>query len=163
MKNGMMAAVAAAAGLGETQAESLTVDAKFIAANFPDVAKELREEGAQAEHDRIAAIEAANMPGHDAIIAAHKADRSKSGADAAMAVIAAERSKLAAMNASFEEDEKRLAGLKSGATAPAAETQSGNPVMAAREISARAQAYVSEQAAKGITVSVAEAVAHVSK
>lgn len=162
-KNGMMAAVAAAAGLGEDQAESLKIDAGFIAAHFPDVASALREEGARAEQDRLAGIDAAAMPGHEAIIAAHKADRGKTGGDAALAVLAAERAKLASAKSSLDDDEKKLAGLKaSGETGPA-DGGAQHPAAEAREISARAQELITEQKAKGITVSVAEAVSHVSK
>lgn len=163
-KNGMMAAVAAAAGIGEEQAESLTIDAAFLAAHFPDAAATLRSEGAEAEHKRIAGIDAAAMPGHEAIIAAHKADRGKTPADAALAVIAAERTKLASMNSSLYEDEKKMHGLRSatddirGDTAPAA-----SPTAQALSMSGAAQQFITAEAAKGRTVSVAEAVAHISR
>jgi len=163
-KSGMMAAVAAAAGLGAAEVENLTVDAKMIATHFPEAAATLRNEGAEAEHSRIAAIEAAHMPGHDAVIAAHKADRSKTGADAAQAVIAAEKVRLAGLKTSLADDEKRVADLK--AAAPGADSPASggaNPHAEARSLSELAQTYIAEQAAKGITVSVAAAVAHVSK
>lgn len=163
-KSGMMAAVAAAAGLGTAEVENLTIDAKMIATHFPEAAAALRDEGAEAEHNRIAAIEAAHMPGHDAVIAAHKADRSKTGADAAQAVIAAEKVRLAGLKASLADDERKVADLRAAApgTEPRASGEA-NPHAAARNLSELAQTYIAEQAAKGITVSVAEAVAHVSK
>jgi hypothetical protein len=163
-KSGMMAAVAAAAGLGEEQAESLTIDAGFIAAHFPAAASALREEGAQAEHNRLAGIEAASMPGHEPLIAAYKADRSKTPADAALAVIAAERGRLAKAKASLDADEEKLAGLKAASEAgKTEEAATQHPVAAARNISAEAKEYIAAQQAKGITVQVAEAVNHVSK
>ena len=162
-KTGMMAAVAAAAGLGEDQVQNLTVDAAFISAHFPEAAKALREEGAQAEHQRIGAIEAAAMPGHEAIIAAHKADRSKTGADAALAVIAAERGKLAAIKPGLDADEERLSGLTAAAAPAAAAETAANPHAQAAELSNQATAYINEQKAKGITVSAAEAVAHITR
>lgn len=162
-KTGMMAAVAAAAGLGEDQVQNLTVDAAFIAAHFPEAAKALREDGASAEHERVRAIEAAAMPGHEAIIAAHKADRSKTGADAALAVIAAERGKLAAIKAGLDADEERLSGLTAAAAPAAAAETAANPHAQAAELSNQATAYINEQKAKGITVSAAEAVAHITR
>ena len=162
--SGMMAAVAAAAGIGEDQVPSLTIDAAFISAHFADAAAALRAEGAEAEHKRLAGIEAASMPGHDAIIAAHKADRSKTPADAALAVIAAEKAVLASAKSSLETDEQRLAGLTAAASpADSSGAGAGNPHVAARAISESAVQYMNEQSAKGITVSVAEAVAHITK
>lgn len=163
-KSGMMAAVAAAAGLGAEQAENLIVDAKFIETHFPDVAKTFRDDGAKAEHDRILSIEAAAMPGHEAIISAHKADRSKTGADAALAVITAENKARAAAKASLDTDEEKLRGLRAatGDTAPEAPANA-NPHAQARSIAEQAQIFTAEQAAKGITVTPAQAVAHVSQ
>lgn len=162
-KSGVLAAVAKAAGRDPDQAESLTVDAGFIATHFPDIAKAMREEGAKAEHDRLAQIEAASMPGHENIITAHKADRSKTGADAALAVIAAEKAKLASMHKSLADDETKVSGIKSAAPEAASSADSENPRVEAAKIADAATAYVHQQAAKGITVSVAEAVSHVSK
>ena len=84
MKNsGMLAAVASAAGLAA--AADFTVTAAFVAEHFPDVAATLRKEGADAdreanaaslrkeggdaEHARLAGIDKAALPGHEAIIA----------------------------------------------------------------------------------------------
>lgn len=162
-KSGMMAAVAAAAGLGEDQAESLILDAGFIAAHFPDAASVLREEGAKAEQERLAGIDAAAMPGHEAIIASHKANRAKTGGDAALAVLAAERARLASAQSSLDDDEKRFAGLKASGEIGVTESGAVHPAAEARDISARAQEFIAEQKVKGITVSVAEAVSHVSR
>lgn len=110
---GMMAAVAAAAGIGEDKAKDITIDAAFVAANFPAVAAEISKQGADAERSRILGIEAAALPGHEAVIAAHKADGSKSPADAAMAIIAAEKASRGKQLAALDEDEKKVRGLRS--------------------------------------------------
>lgn len=162
--SGMMAAVAAAAGLGVEQAENLIVDTKLIETHFPEIAAAFRDDGARAEHDRIASIEAVAMPGHEAIIAAHKADRSKTGADAALAVIAAENKARAAAKASLDADEVKLRGLKaSTGESPSEGYEDANPHALARSIAEQAQTFTAEQAAKGISVTPAQAVAHVSK
>jgi hypothetical protein len=160
MKNdGMMAAVALAAGLDETTAKTLKVDAAFIKQHFARVADELAGEGATAEQQRIAGIEAAAMPGHEEIIKAHKADVSKTPADAALAVIGAEKAKLAAMKGSLEADEKKLKGLKSVATATGDTPE--KPKRTARQLADAGKAYMAEQAAKGITVGAAQAIQHI--
>lgn len=101
------------------------------------------------------------MPGHEAIITAHKADATKTPADAAMAVIAAENAARAGKIQHLEADEKKLAGLSAAPTAsgdtPAAPTEP------AHVTAQKARAYQAEQKAKGFKVSAAEAVAHVSK
>ena len=64
------------------------------------------------------------MPGHEAIIAAHKADATKTPADAAMAVITAEKALMGSRKSSLQSDEDKLAGLKS-APAPVAPAAAG--------------------------------------
>ena len=60
------------------------------AAENPEAAAVLRAEGAVGERDRIAAVRAQAMPGHEALIEALAADGHTSGPEAAMAVVAAE-------------------------------------------------------------------------
>lgn len=66
-----------------------------LRAAHPDLCAALTEEGrvagATAERERIFAIEAAALPGHEALIAQLKADGKTSGGEAAVAVIAAEK------------------------------------------------------------------------
>jgi hypothetical protein len=159
-KNGMMAAVAAAAGLGDTP-EKLDVTPELIAQHFPAVAKHFSDEGAKAEFDRIQSIEKAAMPGHEAIIAAHKADRSKTGADAALAVIAAENSTRTAVLGKLAKDEEGLKGLRNAPieSAAAPETTASSVV----DLKAEAQTYINEQAKLGVTVDPATAVAFVKQ
>ena len=157
-QSGMLAAVAEAAGVGDKPTE---ITADFIRQHFPAVAGALQNDGAAAERERIRGIEAAAMPGHEAIITAHKADPSKTAADAALAVIAAENSARTGKLKQLDADEAAVAGLASASTA------TGDAPAAPKEPShvtaKKAKQYMAEQAAKGIKVSAAEAVAHVMK
>lgn len=64
--------------------------AKFAAEN-PQAAALVRDEGAKAEQARIAAVREQCIPGHEALIEALAADGKTTGPEAAMAVLAAER------------------------------------------------------------------------
>lgn len=110
-KTGMMAAVAAAAGLSAEAPVEIT--AALIVQHFPAIATELRGEGAKAERDRILGIEAAALPGHEKIIAAHKADPAKTPADAAFAVLDAEKASRGKHLAALDTDEASVKGLRS--------------------------------------------------
>ena len=162
-KNGLLAAVALAAGLDDEKAKTITVDAAFIKQNFAAVAAQLANEGADAEVARISAIDAAAMPGHEAIITAHKADRTKTAGDAALAINAAERASMAAMKASLKADEAGLKGLKSLASpkqgAPANPDQEQQ--IDAGAVAKKARAYIAQQKKLGISVNAAEATQHI--
>ncbi len=69
--------------------------AKFATEN-PEAAALLRKEGATAELGRIKDVRAAALPGHEALIEQLAMDGKTSGAEAALAVVAAERAKSAA-------------------------------------------------------------------
>lgn len=157
-QSGMLAAVAEAAGVGDKPIE---ITADFMRQHFPSLVAGFVSEGATAERERIRGIEAAAMPGHEAIIAAHKADATKTAADAALAVIAAENAARTGKLKQLEADEVAVAGLASASTAsgdqPAAPQEP--PAVTAK----KANQYQAEQRAKGIKVSAAEAVAHVMK
>lgn len=112
-KDGMLAAVATAAGLNEEEAKKVDINATFIKQHFNAVATELIGEGAKAERDRIIGIEKAAMPGHDAIIKAHKADSGKTPADAALAVIAAENATRTSRLDALDKDEKQVNTIRS--------------------------------------------------
>lgn len=113
MNSGMIAAVALAAGLDEKTAETMKIDADFMKKYFPDVATSLVAEGKATETARIAGIEAAFMPGHEAIIKAHKADPAKTPHDAAMAVIHANNALLGKQVENLKADESQVKNLKS--------------------------------------------------
>ncbi len=65
--------------------------AEQVAAEHPDVAAALRAQGASAERERIQAIEALGIPGHEALINTLKFDGSSTAGDAAQAILAAEK------------------------------------------------------------------------
>jgi hypothetical protein len=71
------------------------------------------EEGKKLEAQRIAGIEAASLSGHDDLVAAHKADLSKTGADLALAIITAERSLRANAGDALLKDEEQVKNLRS--------------------------------------------------
>ena len=73
------------------------MDRESILATHLEIAEAFRAEGATAERERIAGIEAQAMPGHETLIAALKADGKSTAADAAMQILAAEKAKLGAM------------------------------------------------------------------
>jgi len=80
------------------------MDRESILAAHPELAEAFRAEGATAERARILSVEAQSMPGHDALIATLKADGKTSGAEAAMQILAAEKSKLASMASQLTAD-----------------------------------------------------------
>lgn len=101
-------------------ADTPTIDRAYLTANHPALVAEIRAEGvnegrqigllagkaegAAAERDRIKAVEAAALPGHDALIEALKYDGVTTGADAALKVLAAHKATLANMGANLTAD-----------------------------------------------------------
>jgi len=77
-----------------TQGSFMTKDE--LQAQHPTLAAELRADGAKAERDRIQSIEAQTIPGHEALITSLKFDGNSSAGDAALAVLAAEKTARAA-------------------------------------------------------------------
>lgn len=119
MKNlGMTAAVALAAGLSEDVAKTVNIDAAFMTKYFPEVATALRSEGADAETVRIAGIEACGIDGVAHVIKAHKADRSKSAGDCALAVIQEQQKPEFKAQAGLKADEEKVKGLRSETANP---------------------------------------------
>jgi hypothetical protein len=163
-KSTLAAVVAAAAGGdGTTMPEasvSLTLDSLKL--QHPDVYAAAVGVGAAAEQARIAGIEAQAMPGHEAVITAHKADRSKTGADAAMAIVAAEKATRANQMNALSKDEEVMTGLRN-APVDTSNDPAATPKATVADVRQAASTFVAEQAAKGITVSAAQAVAHVTK
>lgn len=75
---------------------------------YPELAAQLVAEGASAERQRIADVEAQAIPGHDALVIALKADGTTTGAEAAIQILAAERTKLAAIATRLQTDSPPL-------------------------------------------------------
>lgn len=67
------------------------ITAEQVAAEHPAIAAAFRAEGATAERERIQAIEAIGIPGHEVLINTLKFDGKSTAGDAAQAVLAAER------------------------------------------------------------------------
>ena len=157
----LLSAVAAAAAGTETAVKPAALTATSLKSDHPAVFAEVFAAGAEHESQRIAGIEAAALPGHDKVIAAHKADRGKTPADAALAVLNAERGLRAVQAQSLDADEQKLKGLRSEAT-PSGDPPK-KPAMDPQATAAAARAYIGEQAKLGITVSPAQAVAHIEQ
>jgi signal peptide peptidase SppA len=163
--------------------EEKTMDVQTLKAEHPDVAQALinegKELGATAERERIKAVEAQSMPGHDALIATLKFDGKTSGPEAAVQVLAAEKAKkgdqLAALRADAaaanvphaaagdnpdpedpdeDDDEDEDEEAKNARIAKA-----GGPAA----VAAAAREYQQKKNREGVKVSTAEAVAYVTK
>ncbi len=74
---------------------TMTITREQLAADAPDLLAAVMAEGATAERARIQAVEVQLIPGHEALINTLKFDGKSTGGDAAMAVLSAEKSKLA--------------------------------------------------------------------
>ena len=74
------------------QGAAMPITREQLAAEAPDVLAAIRQEGATAERERIQAIEAQAITGHDKLIQALKFDGKSTAGDAAMAIVAAEKS-----------------------------------------------------------------------
>ena len=115
----------------ETTPKGVPMSAKDLAAKFaaenPEAAALIRAEGAQAEMARVKSVREQAMPGHEALIEKLAADGSSTGADAAMAIVSAERKVRAdAVNARTED-------AKPPVNAPAAETDTAKQTTAAKK------------------------------
>jgi signal peptide peptidase SppA len=75
----------------KTTTQGSTMNKEELQATHPALAEELRAEGATNERQRIQAIEGQAIPGHEALISSLKFDGKSTAGDAAMAVIAAEK------------------------------------------------------------------------
>lgn len=80
-----------AMSIEQLTAQVADLTAQLAAAKSEPAFAAARAEGAAAERARIQSVEAAALPGHEALIASIKFDGKTSGAEAALAVVAAER------------------------------------------------------------------------
>jgi signal peptide peptidase SppA len=133
------------------------------AAENPEAAAVLRAEGrvegAISERDRIAAVRAQSLPGHEALIEQLAADGHTTGPEAAMAVVAAE-SALRQEQAQSREDD----AIEPVAFAPApegleAQAEPQSAELDPQALAARARKIVAEAKASGETITVPNAVA----
>ena len=92
----------------QARAEALAgVDAQLAAA---------RAEGAEAERARIAEVRAQSLPGHEALVEQLAFDGHSTGADAAQAIVAAEREQRAALAESLDAAANPPVGVVAGDT-----------------------------------------------
>lgn len=82
------------------------ITADFIAANFPAIANHFRAEGAKAEGQRVAKIEALALPGHDDLVAKAKGDQTMTAEAFAVAQTEAAKARQAAGLSAFTADDK---------------------------------------------------------
>lgn len=92
----------AQSAMDENQPTTQTT-AEWLAAN-PEVVASLKAEGAESERQRIAAVRARSLPGHEALIDRLAADGKTTGVEAGDAVLAAEKLVLSSMATARQSD-----------------------------------------------------------
>jgi len=85
-----------------TKAPEITLE--LIKAEYPDIVKALNEAGATAENQRIKDVRMQLVPGHEALVESMAFDGKSTGADAALAIVAAEKVIRASAAESFKKD-----------------------------------------------------------
>ncbi len=137
--------------LQQLRSPSMDITKDRVVAEFPEIAAALRSEGAQSERDRIADVRAQVLPGHEALIERLAFDGKTTGAQAASAVLAAER----------EVRQSQAAALANDAPAPVAfvGSQSGSapardPEKESAQVVATARRLVEEGRASSFTEAV---------
>jgi signal peptide peptidase SppA len=117
-----------------------------------------RTEGATAERDRIHAVEAAALPGHDALVAEMKKDGKTTGPQAAERIVAAERIKRSKVKDDLIKDAPTPVAHSE---APVTATTKAEPDP--KEVADKAKHYQAEQAKQGRILHIADCVAHIRK
>ncbi len=106
------------------------------------IADALRTGAAKAERERISAIQALATPGCEKVIEAHVADPTKTAGDTAQAILAAQKTALAAKAEELAQDAKDAGKVKPGAAKP--EGDEKKP-MSREELHEKAVAYQKAQ------------------
>lgn len=101
------------------------VTAELVREKHPEIAAALRAEGAQAELARIQAVQAQHIPGHEALIASLIADGKTTGPEAAVQVLAAERTTRTQQLGGIKSDAAVLQGVAPPAPAPVTQDPAG--------------------------------------
>lgn len=119
------------------------MDMEKLKAEYPELVTALREEGAKAERERVTAIEALGILGHDDLVKSAKADRSMTAEKLAVAVLKAENETRVKIAALREEDAQSVAGVPvafvEGVTAPKASVPSAFIEAASRGFSKKSK------------------------
>lgn len=148
---------------------ALDAQASILAGEYPDIAAELRRQGAAAERQRVAAVRAQSLAGHEALIEQLVADGKTTGPEAAVAVLQAERQLSAKRVADIAADAPKP--LPADASAQAADSAAGDGGKAAADnprakANALADAIAAKQAAAklaGRPISATQALALVQQ
>ena len=151
----------APAGAGAALAAQPTTLVELSAA-FPDLCAQIRTEGATAERTRILAIEAAALPGHEALVAQMKADPAVTADMAAGRLLNSEK-QLPAGQLQAVKDVEGVTGAVTASPAAAVTRTEASAKPDAHQLAARAREYQAEQAKLGNKVSTAQAVMHVEQ
>ena len=124
-----------------------TMDLKTLAEQHPEllatIQADARAAGAKAEQDRVAAVRAQSMKGHEALIERLAADGKTTGPEAAMAVLAAERAAQEAAGKAFVEGDAPAPAKTSAAPSDKPKTKA--------EQAAEAKAFAAEHKVDFIT------------
>lgn len=139
----------------EAAAAKATRDAQAAQATAVEAA---RAEGAAAERDRIAAVRASGMPGHEALIEQLAADGKTTGPEAAVAVLGAERALRAKAAKEVLDAPAPVPGAPSATgheTSPAAQSKQVD----AQQLAVRITAKVDELAKVGRHITPVQALA----
>lgn len=137
--------------------------AAALAAEHPEFAAELRKQGATAERERIAAVRAQLLAGHEALIDTLAADGKTTGPEAAVAVLQAEKALATKHAADLKADTppplKSDASADGGDGKPAGSDKAGSPQAQAQHLAAAIAKKQAEAAASGQPISAAKALA----
>jgi capsid assembly protease len=120
---------------------SMTITAEQVATDHPEIAAAFRQEGATAERERIQAIEAQTIRGHEALINTMKFDGKSSAGDAAMAIIAAEKTQRAAVATALENEAPAPVPTAAQSESDRV-TADANTGMSKQELDAKAKEYM---------------------
>lgn len=122
---------------------TMTITREQLAAEAPEVLAAVLAEGAadgaKAERDRIQAVEAQLIPGHEALINTLKFDGKSTGGDAAVAVLAAEKKVRTSQAAAFNGDAPNPLPV---APAPTVEAPTATKPMSRADIDAAAKKHM---------------------
>ena len=114
------------------------INAEYLGANHPGLVEAIKKQGfdagrkegltagAEGERERIKAVEGQFMPGHEKLIAGLKFDGETTGPDAAVKVLAAEKTKLATTHKTIVSEGEELAGAIPTAEPPADQVEGGS-------------------------------------
>ena len=151
-----------------TDVASLSVTAIVAALNehHTPIAAALRAEGATAERERIQAVRAQLMPGHEKLIEQLAFDGKTTGPEAAVAVVNAEREAAAKRRAALDKDTPPAVPSNSSATGdvpPKGKETAADPMADAQQLAVAIAKVQAEAAAAGRPINAIQAMALVKQ